>query len=238
MKNLSYLLLLLFLSFGLTWGCSPESDEEKESVPQIQLFEIETSISASNTNQNAIYVKNTAESFDFMSAFVIQAGSDASGWTKNGNVWTYIVAQGTHSIKLELIDNGESCTYNYYMSGQEGPLMYNNFLFMQGVYRKDGSAGTWKMFDTEDGTTGWLYSVYDYSKNLTTKVTDISYQEYSTSEHDVVYFIYDCTINADKSGTYSYKIYDMIYEVAVWNADGSGSITHYLNGVAGTPETW
>lgn len=216
--------LITLIIFSFT-GCK-QSTEPEEVYPEIPNQKLEISISENHPDTYAQMVRANVLSFTFFNAFIIQPSGN--GWVKNGNTWSFTSAnQDGVSFTYKLIENTDSFAYQYILNGNMEGVNYVNFVAISGSVAKNGQTAEWKLYETENGTDGWVNMDYDYFKNPTTKVQSVEYKVYSSETHEQVAFDYSAAVNSDKSGTYVYYLNGTATQEATWAANGSGSLKDY-----------
>ena len=225
MKRVFYFPSLLLLSAFVFVGCSQTTESDEPNYPQIPNQKTETSIAENHPDTYAQMVRTNVESFTFFSSFVIQPSG--SGWVKNGNTWSFSQTQNGAGYTYKLTENETSYSYQYILNGEIDDVTYVNFVAISGSVAKSGQTAEWKLFESEDGVSGWTVMDFDYFEHPTTKVKSIEYKSYSSENHEQVDFDYSASINPDKSGMYVYYLGGTALSEATWAANGSGSLKDY-----------
>ncbi|MCB0284631.1 MAG: hypothetical protein KDF60_18760 [Calditrichaeota bacterium] len=208
-------LLTVFILVSFFIACSDDStssNNDSNEPPTLEMRQIPIPGGLTNsTNVHAQMVVaqiTVANSFTGYSAFF----TPISGTSNNG---VYEWTSAGLNIKMVTDESSDYYTWDIYLSGNYGGVSVNNWLYMSAESFKDGSDGSWTIYDPL--TQGVLYQW-----NWWTGVEDIYNvnMEFTGGEIEIVSY-------PDESGSIDIYSDSMLDWTANWTSGGSGNWMDY-----------
>ncbi len=232
MKSLkSAVLSIVMLSAVLMSGCAkynvddPPKEAQEFEAKTVQIPQIMSESNNPNAQMTVSYI-NMLNNLSGLASMLTPPGECSPLTLKSGNsdtyTWDVDDNSGTYSVKLTISENSSEISWDMHITGTMGDATLNNFLFIHATQKKDESASTFTVWDTDTGD----------------KEMEISWQT-TGDDTEFVFEVFDETylsvnVNSDSSGTLEMKEwtngnYSTIYK-ATWEASGHGHYWTYSNG--------
>lgn len=226
MKNRYFLTLLLFvLVFG---ACKKDAEEKIEAtrmklVDKLEKLDVPEAMknsSNSNAQQAVSYVDMVKGVADYFSWFEVPEGAVRSKSTDEVYFWTY------NGVTVWETLSETSTSYKWTIEIDTGSGKIKAY---ESEEKKDGSYGVLKVFNESGSSAIYTYEwTFDSAGN-----GSIIWKDATES------FVYDVTVNVNKSGEAKWTSNGDLFYHFSWNSDGSGSYYYYGdNGEVLLSESW
>lgn len=219
-----FTMILLFTVISCTDSTS-SNENSKPPDGATDLYQPTISISENHPDSYAQNVKFTVEVTSIFQLVLTSLFEESLPWKEVDDHWEYRETEGNLTNILELYDGEFDYEIVWVLDGTDDQgNTYDNMSIFQITQGKDGKSGSWTVYDMESSTP---YTAFTYVWSLNTAGIYSATMTAKDITGGVIGELIISINSVDGSGTYSNYSDDVLIEMAVWNADGSGSMTSY-----------
>lgn len=239
-----------------------------DAPPELPQAEINTNVDFQSDDQTAQLAQGlvagqlgSAQTFSSIPNAFIAPLQGAQWGNQSGNCWSWSATQEGCSVTYQACETTGGIEWSYTANGNCGGSQYNNWVAWRGSTNPDGTAGTFRFFQensstveggwdwtlTSNGTVG-TWNFYDGEIDASNITWTLAWQENIDGSEVVSWTVPDISmwesnVSADglagTSNSYVWVDMDWLQDSAIiWNSDGSGSWTNFVQGGEPIVQSW